>query len=156
MHDASRPARHVTGGRRRATGAAAVLSAVAVLSALLLALFTTVTVSGPPTGRTGQVGDGATVAGLPARTGDATDDRPGAVPLAHEECAAVCSVRAGGRSASGAERPAPPVHQATTADTAAVPAPAPVPTPPGTASAHRSPGLPVPDRGRAPPGPSGS
>ncbi|MFE4552427.1 hypothetical protein [Streptomyces sp. NPDC056785] len=152
MHDAPRPARHVTGGRRRAAGALL----TAVLSALLLALFTTVTVSGPPTGRTGQAGEGATAAGLPARTGDAVEDRPGVVPRAHDECAAVCAVRAGGRLTSGAERPAPPVHQATTAGLAAVPAPTPVRTPPGTESAHRSPGLPVRDRGRAPPGPSGS
>ncbi|MEU8946822.1 hypothetical protein [Streptomyces sp. NPDC048489] len=152
MHDAPRPARPVTGGRRRAAGA--VLTAV--LSALLLTLFTTVTVSGPPTGRSGQAGESAaTAAGLPARTDDA-HDRPGVVPRAHDECAAVCAVRAGGRSPSGAERPAPPVHQATTADLTAGPAPTPVRTPPGTESAHRSPGLPVRDRGRAPPGPSGS
>ncbi|MFG3588879.1 hypothetical protein [Streptomyces sp. NPDC047990] len=152
MHDAPRPARPVTGGRRRAAGALL----TAVLSALLLALFTTVTVSGPPTGRSGQAGEGVTAAGLPARTGDAVEDRPGVVPRAHEECAAVCAVRAGGRLTSGAERPAPPVHQATTAGLTAVPAPTPVRTPPGTESAHRSPGLPVRDRGRAPPGPSGS
>ncbi|MFF2382020.1 hypothetical protein [Streptomyces sp. NPDC058108] len=153
MHDAPRPARPVTGGRRRAAGALL----TAVLSALLLALFTTVTVSGPPTGRSGQAGEGAaTAAGLPARTGDAVEDRPGVVPRAHEECAAVCAVRAGGRSPSAAERPTPPVHQATTASLTAVPAPTPVRPPPGTESAHRSPGLPVRDRGRAPPGPSGS
>ncbi|MFG2477760.1 hypothetical protein [Streptomyces fagopyri] len=81
---------------------------------------------------------------------DAAGHPPGAVPRAHEECATVCSTRAGGRHRLDGERQTPP-HLATTADATAAPSAARVRTPPSREPAPRSPGPAVHDRGRAPP-----
>ncbi|MFC5201675.1 hypothetical protein [Streptomyces kaempferi] len=91
----------------------------------------------------------------PSHGPDAADHRPGVVPCAHEECAAVCSIRAGGRHELHVERPTPPSHPVTTADATAVPPAALVRTPPVSEPAPRSPGPAVHDRGRAPPASSG-
>ncbi|MEV6531910.1 hypothetical protein AB0M86_20355 [Streptomyces sp. NPDC051639] len=200
MLDASRTARRVTGARRP--------TARAVLVAVLLALFTTFAVDGPPAGRADRVRGGAASAGLhipmaatgdrpgtdatehrpgtdatehrpgtdtaartlrtdgpalstdtdmagPSHGPDAADHRPGVVPRAHEECAAVCSIRAAGRHQLNGERPTPPSHPVTTADATAVPPAALVRTPPVSEPAPRSPGPAVHDRGRAPPASSG-
>ncbi|MFF2997894.1 hypothetical protein ACFVTC_25590 [Streptomyces sp. NPDC057950] len=155
MHDASGTARHVTGGRRPTVRA--------LLVAVLLALFTTFAVGGPPAGRADRVGGGTVSAGLHVPQGatgdrpgtDATDHRPGVVPREHEECAAVRSIRASGRHGFDGERPTPPSHPATIADATAVPPATVVRTPPVSVPAPHSSGPAVHDRGRAPPASSG-
>lgn len=106
--------------------------------------------SGPSTGpdATGRP-RGTHPAGQPHGT-DPAGHRPGAVPRAHEDCATVCSTRAGGRHELDGERQTPP-HLATTTDATALPPTAPARTPLSGEPAPRSPGHTVHDRGRAPP-----
>ncbi|MFF8591822.1 hypothetical protein ACF061_10280 [Streptomyces sp. NPDC015220] len=79
-----------------------------------------------------------------------------AAPHADEQCPAACTAQAGTRQELRGERPAPPGQLAAATEATTVPRPAPTPTPPARAPAPASPGHPVPDRGRAPPAPSGT
>ncbi|MEU6423065.1 hypothetical protein [Streptomyces spiralis] len=84
------------------------------------------------------------------------DAAPHAPPHAGDQCADACTAQAGVRHELHGERPAPPGHLAITPDTTAAPATTPARTPPSRAPDPASPGHPVPDRGRAPPAPSGT
>ncbi|MFJ5272626.1 hypothetical protein [Streptomyces sp. NPDC088358] len=182
MHDASRTGRRVTRGRRPMACAALVAVLLALFTTLaagappagradrvrgdaasagLHALMTATdhrpgpNAAGHPPGPDATDHRPGTTVTAPAHFPDATDHRPGVVPRAHEECAAVCSIRAGGRRALDGERPAPPVHLATTADATAVRPVALVRTPRLSGPAPHSAAPAVPDRGRAPPASSG-
>ncbi|MFJ2394704.1 hypothetical protein ACIOTI_18375 [Streptomyces sp. NPDC087843] len=183
MHDASRTGRRVTGDRRPMARTVLVAVLLALFTAFavgappagradraggdaasagLHALMTAPdhrpgpnAADHPPGPDAADHRPGTTVA-APAHFPDTTDHRPGVVPPAHEECAAVCSTRAGGRHALDGERPAPPVHLVTTADATAVRPVALVRTPRLSGPAPHSAAPAVRDRGRAPPASSGT
>ncbi|MEU0601331.1 hypothetical protein ABZ484_24270 [Streptomyces sp. NPDC006393] len=81
---------------------------------------------------------------------------PDTPPHAGHQCPDACTVQAAARHELHGERPAPPGHLAIAPDATAAPVPAPARTPPPRTPAPASPGHPVPDRGRAPPAPSGT